>query len=180
MVKVVRESVQPVNAMRVIASLLLTVMTASTHAAKPSAEVVDACLHGESRGHATWTAIMTDEVGRDDDFRGGHKATLFTVRGRNVGYAEKDGRDGLIWGRSIVPLKRASPLDQPPETPSTFTPLLADWSTIQQGSQRFLCVNFNFDGLGRSGSFQKVHGLYLMRIPPRGTSRPALFYGVRR
>jgi len=111
---------------------------------------------------------------------GGYKATLFRAHGRDVGYAEKDGRDGLIWGRSIVLLKLASPLDQPPETPSTFTLLLADWSTIQQGSQRFLCVNFNFDGLGRSGSFQKVHGLYLMRIPPHGKSKPALFYGVRR
>ena len=167
--------------MRVIASLSVTVMTASAHAAKPSAAVVDACLHGESRGHAIWTAIATDEVDRDDDFRGGgYKATLFRAHGRDVGYAEKDGRDGLIWGRSIVLLKRASPLDQPPETPSTFTPLLADWSSIQQGSQRFLCVNFNLDGLGRSGSFQKVHGLYLMRIPPHGKSKPALFYGVRR
>lgn len=168
------------DAMRWMAALSVTVMTTSAHAAKPSAEVVHACLQGESRGHATWTAIATDEVGSDDDFRGGHKATLFTANGRDVGYAEKDGRDGLIWGRTIVPLKRAVPLDQPPETPSTFTPMLADWSTIQQGSQRFLCVNFNFDGLGRSGSFQKVHGLYLMSIPQRGTSKPALFYGVRR
>lgn len=168
------------DAMRVIAALLVTVMTASAHAAKPSAEVVDACLQGESRGHAIWTAIATDEVGSDDDFRGGHKATLFRAHGRDVGYAEKDGRDGLIWGRTIVPIKRAGPLNQPPETPSTFTPLLADWSTIQQGPQRFLCVNFNFDGLGRSGSFQKVHGLYLMSLPQRGKSKPALFYGVRR
>ena len=165
---------------RLIAALLVTAMTTSAHAAKPSAEVVEACLQGGSRGHAMWTAIATDEVGSDDDFRGGHKATLFTANGQDVGYAEKDGRDGLIWGRAIVPLKRAVPLDQPPAKPSTFTPLLADWSTVQQGAQRFLCVNFNFDGLGRSGSFQKVHGLYLMSIPPRGASKPALFYGVRR
>lgn len=168
------------DAMRWMAALSVTVMMTSAHAAKPSVEVVDACLRGESRGHATWTSIATDEVGSDDDFRGGHKATLFTVNGQDVGYAEKDGRDGLIWGRTIVPLKRAVPLDQPPETPSTFTPLLAGWSTIQQGAQQFLCVNFNFDGLGRSGSFQKVHGLYLMRIPQRRTSKPALFYAVRR
>lgn len=166
--------------MRWMAALSVTVMMASAHAAKPSAEVVDACLQGESRGHATWTAIAMNEVGIDDDFPGGHKATLFTANGRDVGYVEKDGRDGLIWGRTIVPLKRAVPLDQSPETPSSFTPMLADWSTIQQGSQRFLCVNFNLDGLGRSGSFQKVHGLYLMRIPQRRTSKPALFHGVRR
>lgn len=163
-----------------MSALLVTAMTTNAHAAKPSAEVVDACLQGESRGHAIWTAIATNEVSSDDDFRGGHKATLFKANGRDVGYAEKDGRDGLIWGRTIVPLKRAGPLDQPPETPSTFTPMLADWSTIQQGSQRFLCVNFNFDGLGRSGSFQKVHGLYLMSLPQSGKSKPALFHGVRR
>lgn len=59
------------DAMRVIASLSVAVMAASAHAAKPSADVVDACLQGESRGHPTWTAIATDEVGLDDDFRGG-------------------------------------------------------------------------------------------------------------
>lgn len=43
------------------------------------------------------------------------KASLFRANGRDVGYAEKDARDGLIWGRTIVPLKRAGPLDQPPD-----------------------------------------------------------------
>jgi hypothetical protein len=165
---------------RLIAALSVAVMTANAHAAKPSAEVVNACLQGESHGHAIWTAIATNEIGSDDDFRGGYKATIFTLNGRAVGYAEKDGLDGLIWGRAIVPLKHAAPLDQPPQTPSTFTPMLADWSIVKQGSRRFLCVNFNFDGLGRSGAFQKVHGLYLMSIPQRVKAKPALFYGVRR
>ncbi|MGE5452183.1 MAG: hypothetical protein ACM3VZ_10120 [Acidobacteriota bacterium] len=164
---------------RLIAALSVTAMMTSAHAAKPSTEVVHACLQGQSGGHTIWTAIATNEVGSDDDFQGGYKATLFTANGRDVGYAEKDGRDGLIWGRTIVPLKRAVPLDQPPEKPSTFTPMLAEWSTIKQGSQKFLCVNFNFDGLGRSGSFQKVHGLYLMSIPQRAKAKPTLFYGVR-
>ena len=164
---------------QLVTALAVVVLAASAQAAKPSASVVKTCLQGESHGRATWTSIATNEVGSDDDFQGGYKATIFTVNGRDVGYAEKDGRDGLIWGRAIVPLRHAVPLDQPPETPSTFTPMLADWSTIKQGSQRFLCVNFNFDGLGRSGSFQKVHGLYLMSIPQRGKAKPALFYGVR-
>lgn len=168
------------NVYKQLAALLsVIVLAASAHAAKPSAKVVKACLHGKSDGAAAWTAIATNEVGSDDDFQGGYKATVFTVNGRSVGYAEKPGRDALIWGRTIVPLRRAAPLDQPPETPSTFTPTLADWSTVKQGSQRFLCVNFNFDGLGRSGSFQKVHGLYLMSIP-RGKAKPTLYYGVRR
>ena len=161
------------------AVLSIIVLAASAHATKPSAHVVKACLQGESQGPATWTAIATTRVGSNDDFQGGYQATIFTINGRNVGYAEKHGRDGLIWGRTIVPLRHATPLDQPPETPSTFTPTLADWSMVKQGSHRFLCVNFNFDGLGRSGSFQKVHGLYLMSIP-RGKAKPKLFHGVRR
>ncbi len=56
-----------------MAALLVTVMTTNAHAAKPSAEVVEACLQGESRGHAMWTAIATDEVGSDDNFRGDYK-----------------------------------------------------------------------------------------------------------
>jgi hypothetical protein len=59
------------------------------------------------------------------------------------------------------------PLTQPPKTPSTFTLTLTDWSMVKQGSHRYLCVNFNFDGLGRSGSFQKVHGLYRYDTSPR-------------
>lgn len=164
---------------RLLAALWVIGLAFTAQAAKPSASVVKACLQGESQGHATWTSIATNEVASDDDFQRGYKATIFTVNGRDVGYAEKPGRDALIWGRTVVPLRRAAALNQPPETPSTFTPTLADWSTVKQGSQRFLCVNFNFDGLGRSGSFQKVHGLYLMSIP-RGKAKPTLYYGVRR
>lgn len=162
------------------AALSIVAMATNAHAVKPSEDVVTACLQSESHGRATLTPIATNEFTSNDDFQGGYKATTFTFNGRDVGYAEKEGRDGLIWGRTVVPLKRAIPLDQRPETPSTFTPMLADWSTVKQGSQRFLCVNFNFDGLGRSGSFQKVHGLYLMGITQRGKAKPALFYGVRR
>ena len=168
------------NCKHLAAALSIVAMATNAHAIKPSDDVVKACLQSESHGGATLTPIATNEVTSDDEFQGGYKATTFTVNGRDVGYAEKEGRDGLIWGRIVVPLKLATPLDQPPEAPSTFTPLLADWSTINQGSQRFLCVNFNFDGLGRSGSFQKVHGLYLMNIPQRVKAKPALFYGVRR
>jgi hypothetical protein len=55
---------------RMVAALLVAVLTACAQAAKPSARVVKAGLDGESHGSATWTAIATNEVGSDDDFQG--------------------------------------------------------------------------------------------------------------
>jgi hypothetical protein len=55
---------------------------------------------------------------------------------------------------------------------------LAMWGYVHEGKQRLLCVNFNFDGIGRSGSFQNVHGLYLMPIRASKKKKPDLYYGV--
>lgn len=64
------------------AVLSIIVLAVGAHAAKPSAMVVKACLHGKAQGHASWTAIATNRVGSDDDFQGGYKATIFTVNGQ--------------------------------------------------------------------------------------------------
>jgi len=88
-------------------------------------------------------------------------------------------RARLVWGQSVTPLKNATVLDKQASAPSDFSPLLAEWALIRQDDQRFVCVNFNFDGLGRSGSFQKVRGLYLLSIPIKSSKKPALFYFVR-
>lgn len=45
------------------------------------------------------------------------------------------------------------------------------------GKERYLCVSFNFEGLGRSGNFQNVRGGYLLSISPaKGSQR--LFFGT--
>ncbi len=149
------------------------------HAEPPSENVVTACLQGETIGQAKWIEISTNEVNLDDNFLEGYKATLFKVNGRHIGYAEKGRQAALVWDTSIIPLKNALVLGKPSKLPTEFSPLLADWSLMKQGSQRFMCVNFNFDGLGRSGSFQKVHGLYLLSIPKSKNIKPPLFYIVR-
>jgi hypothetical protein len=46
--------------------------------------------------------------------------------------------------------------------PGEFDPALAQWSIATEGAQQYFCVSFNFDGLGRSGSFQNVLGGYLL------------------
>lgn len=58
-----------------------------------------------------------------------------------------------------------------------FAPSLADWSMVMDGKERYLCVSFNFEGLGRSGNFQNVRGGYLLSISPaKGSQR--LFFGT--
>ncbi|MDB5920871.1 MAG: hypothetical protein JWR40_5105 [Massilia sp.] len=39
------------------------------------------------------------------------------------------------------------------------------------GKKQFLCITFNFAGLGQSGSFQNIRGLYLIEV-----SKPPKFY----
>lgn len=173
---------------RILCCLLGLLQGGHVYAAPPSDDIVNACLHGKTIGLAKWAEIPTGDVTVDDDFPGGYKATLFKANGRDVGYAEKAEQTGvhgapvqagLVWGHSVTQLKNATVLDAQSSTPSDFSPLLAEWSLVWRGEQRFLCVNFNFDGLGRSGSFQKVHGLYLLSAPIRRGAKQELFYAVR-
>jgi len=163
-----------------VAALGLVLMTVShAHVRPPSEGIIAACLEGEGNQQTRRVAIDTAQVTLTDSFRGGYRATLWTLNGVEVGYAETTRRAALVWGRHVIALTRAIAIDKPRSTPTAFTPSLADWSVIEHGTQRFLCVNFNFDGLGRSGSFQRVHGLYLLEDPAGRHGSPSLFYTVR-
>ena len=54
-----------------------------------------------------------------------------------------------------------------------FNPYEAIWGEAREGSKSYICATFNFDGLGKSGSFQSVRGLYLIE---RSAHSGATFY----
>jgi hypothetical protein len=148
-------------------------------AVKPSEDAINACLKLGASGQATYDKLDISEFQSEDNFKRGYQATLFSDKGQRIGYAEKSGKDdALIWGRWLLPLVSAKAFNDQKDEPSEFTPMLAMWGYVHDGKQRLLCVNFNFDGIGRSGSFQKVHGLYLMPIRASKKTKPDLYYGV--
>ncbi len=46
------------------------------------------------------------------------------------------------------------------------------YGIAREGAKSYLCVTFNFDGLGESGAYQNIRGLYLIDR----TSRPFKAY----
>jgi hypothetical protein len=165
---------------RALLALGASLLLAEAWAVKPSEDAIDACLKLNASGRATYSKIDTSAFQSEDKYKGGYQATLFSDKGQRIGYAEKSGKDdALIWGRWLVPLASALPLNDKADDPSEFTPMLAMWGHVKDGEQRLLCINFNFDGIGRSGSFQSVHGLYLMPIQTSKKTKPDLYFGVR-
>jgi hypothetical protein len=70
-----------------------------------------------------------------------------------------------------IPINRAIRLSE--DTPTAFNPYTAQWGEARQGKKIYYCVTFNFGGLGESGSFQNIRGVYLIAVK---NLRPELFY----
>ncbi|GAB2879149.1 hypothetical protein GCM10027277_55500 [Pseudoduganella ginsengisoli] len=104
----------------------------------------------------------------------GYDAIYYFVDGKTeIGYGEKSGKGALIYSGRIYPLDNAKVIAKGRTVPSEFSPALASWSRVKDASGSYLCVNFNFDGIGRSGSFQNFKGGYLLDI---GNDEHHLYY----
>jgi hypothetical protein len=103
---------------------------------------------------------------QQDNYVDGFDAPFtFKDRGVEVGYAESKTDQALIYSRKLFRLSKAKRLgDNHGIKPGAFNPTLAQWSIAKIGAQQYFCVSFNFDGLGRSGTFQNVRGGYLINI----------------
>lgn len=67
---------------------------------------------------------------------------------------------GIVYGKTLFPAKQIQRLNQ--ARPKPFQVELAVYGVVRQAGSRYLCITFNFEGLGQSGSFQNVRGLYLI------------------
>lgn len=135
-------------------------------AAEPSSTAMRSCLLGRSISpHVAVRELPNHEILSQDAYRAGYDAPYyFKVNGKDIGYAERGDNYGIIFSGNIYPLKSARRLLSTDAQPMSFNPNLADWNTVTEANRQYLCVSFNFDGLGRSGSFQNVRGGYLLSI----------------
>lgn len=146
-------------------------------AAPPDENMVKSCLQAQSATPSVAINILnTNEITQEDDYADGFNASyMFRYRGGDVGYAEGKSDRALIYFGNIYRLSSAVSLgDNHGIKPGEFNPTLAQWSIAKGGRQQYFCVSFNFDGLGQSGSFQNVHGGYLLN-----TKTKNLYFVVR-
>lgn len=146
--------------------------------AKPPSEIViKSCLVGQGLTPSARVRIFnTSDIIQEDDYALGFNAAyIFKYQGVNIGCAEGKSEDAIIFSGKLYWLSRAVPAGNNHEIkPDRFDPMQADWSDVQTKDQHFLCVSFNFDGLGRSGNFQNIRGGYLLN---RKTGN--LYFSVR-
>lgn len=48
------------------------------------------------------------------------------------------------------------------QAPYEFEPYKAEWGEVRTGNQRYVCISFNFDGIGRSVRYLDIRGAYLI------------------
>lgn len=160
-----------------IFAVSIMVVSSIGWAAPPSESVVKSCLLAQSVAPSvTIQNIDVDEVLQQDDYADGFNARyLFKYKDIDIGYADGKSDQALIYSGNIYRLSRSIPVGNNGEIkPTSFNPTLAQWSIAKDGRQRYVCVSFNFEGLGQSGSFQNVHGGYLLNSKTK-----KLYFAVR-
>lgn len=137
--------------------------------ATPSEDIVKSCLTATARNGVSLTTIETRDFYLQDNYQPGYQAEYLLFRGMEIGVAQSRRGGALIYRGTLHPLRRATAL---PQTRAKRRPAiqvaLAEWSLIRGGGKQYLCVSDQFDGIGRSGSFQKVRYGYLLETRKQG------------
>lgn len=149
------------------AVILLFIVIQPSFAKQPSDAVVFSCLTARSiSSDVKFKALETNEIAEMDNYKSGYKAVYyFENAGTDTGYAKNGNRRALIYDGNVFPIEKAFVLPNARLRFYDFNPYLADWSKVTDKSGQYLCVSFNFDGLGRSGSLQAERGGYLLAVP---------------
>ncbi|NYH21620.1 hypothetical protein [Paraburkholderia bryophila] len=156
---------------------MIMVVSSIGWAAPPSENLVKSCLQARAVAPSvTIRNINVDEVFQEDDYANGFNAGyILKYEGTDMGYAERKPDQALIYSGKLYRLSKSIPIGNNGKAkPAAFNPMLAQWSLAKEGKHQYFCVGFNFDGLGQSGSFQNVHGGYLLNLKNRD-----LYFAVR-
>ncbi|RDS80017.1 hypothetical protein [Dyella psychrodurans] len=161
---------------QIILAAVLLAISCVVFATPPSEQLVRSCLQDRAAASSIVVHNLdTTKVIEEDDYSDGFNTPYyFKYKGGDVGYAERKDSRALIFMGKLYRLSSAISLGDNRGPPTDFTPSLADWSIVTEGAQKYLCVSFNFDGLGQSGDFQNVHGGYLLN-----TMTKELYFVVR-
>jgi hypothetical protein len=157
-----------------IVALLLSALLAPANAA-PGTSVVNACLRTESAPPKVRytpieaTGFEVTEVVEDGEVD--KIVTTVHLERDAVGtwQRKKPLTFGLVFNGKEIPSSRVVRLKKD-QSPEAFDPYEAVWGVAHDGKKSYICATFNFDGLGKSGSFQNVRGLYLIERNKRGRS----------
>jgi len=143
--------------------------------------VVDSCVLLEGVD----ASVQYKEIGgigafRDDEIPG-YSLLNYDWRGVEYGCAtsQRGSRDLIIVGRHRLPIGNATPIGE--ERPAPLDSAQAAYSVVRYQDHDYYCVASNFEGLGRSGSFQNVRQTYIAPlVARRGSPRMhGLYYAVR-
>lgn len=145
--------------------------------AAPSEDVIKSCLSATALDGVSLTSIETREIYLEDNYRLGYQAEYLLFRGIEIGVARSQRGDALVYRGLLHPLRRATALPQTrTKARQAIQVALAEWSLIGDKGRQYLCVSDQFDGIGRSGSFQKARYGYLLETHKQG--RLFFFDGV--
>lgn len=146
--------------------LFLLLLTSSyAFASTPSKEAISSCLGSKSYQDAQFFRIPANTYFEYDEPKNGYTFNYMIHNARDhveVGLAQNERGAALVFGSSVYPLRNAIVVNKEAGEPYEFFPNLAQWGTVKTPKESYLCVSFNFDGIGRSGSFQNIVGAYLL------------------
>lgn len=150
--------------MRIPSFVLSLLLITSLIGAPPSANIVMSCLMGEAiTPKIKIKGLDTTDVVIDDNYSKGYSATLFNDHGV-FGSATKGESFAVIFRDKLYPINSAISILGTKVKASPFSPTLAEWFEITEGTNRYFCMSSNFDGLGRSGRNQYVKFGYFLPI----------------
>ena len=126
--------------------------------------VVDSCLQDKAQGHVGIMEIPIHAIFHENEYKPGYAAIYVDFNGKQVGFASSGSRgaivfDGQLWLTEHAITLSGAEIIKKPEVRVE----LADWSVLDEGENQYLCVSDNFDGLGRSGHFQKIRYVYILQ-----------------
>ncbi|WP_316659613.1 hypothetical protein [Ralstonia condita] len=150
-------------------------------AAQIPESVLRSCMLLESSGpDVEYSELDRTGTVSDDEILG---YSLFSYARHDVvfGYAtaNKGSRDLIVVGAMRVPISRATRLGR--DRPQRIDSSKAVYSVLTKAHKNYFCIASNFDGLGRSGSFQNVRQAYIapLKVVHGTSSMEAVYYGVR-
>lgn len=157
-------------------SLLFTLLAINHAHATPSREVLDTCLQTKTVfPKAPYVDLTPHEFLVEEDEDRNITSTTFVHNNKSFGLWEnvKSHNFGMVLNGHEIPASDVQRLSK--HAPSAFNPYTSLWGEIRTMAQTYLCVTYNFEGLGESGSFQNIRATYILDL---GARPPKIYYAV--
>lgn len=125
-------------------------------------EVVKACLKTESTNRVNYSDISPSNFSVEQDSDIQVESTMVVYRRERFGVWEssKNPDFGIQYNDYRIKSSEIVRIDS--DEPISFTPYTAQWGAAKYGVKKFFCITFNFPGIGQSGTFQNIRGLYII------------------